>query len=87
MTVPTYDQFIEPIQRFLADQPNGAAARDAHAAAAHALAITYADKGVLLPSGHQQICKPRRLGARPTQASALVKQPAAGILATYRRGT
>ena len=29
MTVPTYDQFIEPILRFLADQPNGAAARDA----------------------------------------------------------
>lgn len=35
MSVPTYDQFIEPILRYLAATPEGATARDAHEAAAN----------------------------------------------------
>lgn len=34
MPVPTYDKFIEPILRFLASNPNGVVAKDAHEAAA-----------------------------------------------------
>lgn len=37
MTVPTYDKFIEPVLRYLATKPEGAAARDVHEAAADAL--------------------------------------------------
>ncbi len=36
MSVPTYDQFIEPILRFLAAHPEGAMAGEAHEAAAMA---------------------------------------------------
>jgi len=37
MSVSTYDQFIDPILRFLATNPDGAQARDVHEAAADAL--------------------------------------------------
>lgn len=40
MTVPTYDQFIEPILRFLSRNPDGALAKFAHDAAAPALELT-----------------------------------------------
>jgi restriction system protein len=59
MPVPTYDKFIEPILRFLAEQPDGAAARDVHEAAAAALGLTDADKQDLLPSGVQPVYKNR----------------------------
>jgi len=59
MTVPTYDKFIEPILRYLASKPGGALARDAHEAAAKALAISEADLQELLPSGTQPIYKNR----------------------------
>src|SRR5688572_8512844 len=59
MTVPTYDKFIEPILRYLAAKPGGAPARDAHEAAAHALAISESDRQELLPSGTQPIYKNR----------------------------
>ena len=39
MTVPTYDKFIEPVLRYLATKPEGAAARDVHEAAADALGL------------------------------------------------
>ncbi|MNJ43051.1 Mrr restriction system protein [compost metagenome] len=51
MSVPTYDQFIEPILRFLADQPGGASARDAHEAAADALQLSEAQRQELINSG------------------------------------
>jgi restriction system protein len=57
--VPTYDTFIEPILRYLAEHPDGAAARDAHEAAATALGLNHADKQELLPSGVQPIYKNR----------------------------
>ena len=59
MTVPTYDQFIEPILRFLAVHTDGKPARDAHEAAAVVLAISDEDRQVLLPSGTQPIYKNR----------------------------
>jgi restriction system protein len=59
MPVPTYDRFIEPILRYLADRPGGALARDVHEAAAVALGLTDADKQELLPSGTQPVYKNR----------------------------
>ncbi|WP_236214099.1 restriction endonuclease [Metapseudomonas otitidis] len=51
MSVPTYDQFIEPILRYLATKPEGATARDAHEAAADALYLTEAQRQELIASG------------------------------------
>jgi restriction system protein len=59
MTVPTYDQFIEPILRFLAKNPDGAPARLAHDAAASALGLTDEDRSQMLTSGTQQVYKNR----------------------------
>lgn len=39
MAVPTYDKFIEPLLRFLANKPDGILARDAHEAAADSLSL------------------------------------------------
>lgn len=50
MSVPTYDQFIEPILRYLAATPEGATARDAHEAAADALNLSEAQRQELIAS-------------------------------------
>jgi restriction system protein len=59
MPVPTYDQFIEPILRYLAEHPQGVTAQSAHEAAAEKLGLTDEDKAVLLPSGVQRVYKNR----------------------------
>lgn len=59
MAVPTYDQFIDPVLRFLAGKPTGARARDAHDEAATALGLTDSDRAMVLPSGLQPIYKNR----------------------------
>jgi restriction system protein len=59
MPVPTYDQFIEPILRFLARHPEGAVAREVHDGAAAALNLSESDRQELLPSGSQQVYKNR----------------------------
>lgn len=59
MPVPTYDQFIEPIIRFLASHPDGAPARDVHEAVADTLGLSAADRAELLPSGVQAVYKNR----------------------------
>ncbi|MDP2678597.1 MAG: winged helix-turn-helix domain-containing protein, partial [Rhodoferax sp.] len=59
MTVPTYDQFIEPILRFLAKNPDGAPAKLAHDAAADALGLTEEDRLQMLASGTQLVYKNR----------------------------
>ena len=51
MSVPTYDQFIEPILRFLATKPDGAPARDAYEAAAKMLQLTLKQREELIASG------------------------------------
>ncbi|MDO8904420.1 restriction endonuclease [Hydrogenophaga sp.] len=59
MTVPSYDQFIEPILRFLAKNPDGAPAKSAHDAAATALGLTEEDRQQMLASGTQLVYKNR----------------------------
>ena len=59
MPVPTYDKFIEPVLRYLAAHPDGAAARDVHHAASQALGLSDADRTELLPSGAQHVFKNR----------------------------
>jgi restriction system protein len=59
MPVPSYDQFIEPILRFLAKNPDGAPAKLAHDAAAVALGLTDEDRAQMLSSGTQQVYKNR----------------------------
>ncbi|HAQ89250.1 MAG TPA: restriction endonuclease [Pseudomonas sp.] len=51
MSVPTYDQFIEPILRFLAARPEGATAGEAHEAAAQALGLSEAQRQETTNSG------------------------------------
>ncbi|WP_339069915.1 restriction endonuclease [Pseudomonas idahonensis] len=60
MSVPTFDQFIEPILRFLATRPDGAPARDAHEAAAKMLRLTTEQREELIASG--QATYKNRLG-------------------------
>ena len=55
MPVPTYDKFIEPVLRYLAAHPDGAAAKDVHTAAAQALGLNDAELAELLPSGVQHV--------------------------------
>jgi restriction system protein len=59
MPVPTYDTFIEPILRYLAEYPEGAAAREVHEAAAAVLGLSDTDRQELLPSGVQPVYKNR----------------------------
>ncbi len=59
MPLPSYDKFIEPILRFLAEHPNGVSAKEAHEAAANMLGISEADKQELVPSGVQYVYKNR----------------------------
>lgn len=59
MPVPTYDQFIEPLLRYLASHENGVSAKLAHEEAANALGLSEEDKQILLPSGAQPIYKNR----------------------------
>ena len=51
MPVPTYDQFIEPILRFLAAHPEGAIAGEAHEAAALTLSLNEAQRHETIASG------------------------------------
>src|SRR5580692_5644473 len=59
MTVPTYDQFIEPLLRFLAEHPEGARASDAHEAVAARLGLSDEDRAERVPSGVQPLYKNR----------------------------
>lgn len=79
MAVPTYDQFIEPILRCLAANPDGMAARDVHDAAANALGVSEADRAELLPSGVQLVYKNRAGWAHD-------RLKRAGLSASRRRG-
>lgn len=79
MAVPTYDQFIEPILRYLAAHPDGAAARDVHEAAASALQVSDTDKAEILPSGVQLVYKNRAGWAHD-------RLKRAGLSASRRRG-
>lgn len=51
MSLPTYDQFIEPILRYLAANPDGVPAKEAHEAAANALKLSEEQRQELVSSG------------------------------------
>ena len=59
MQVPTYDQFIEPVLRFLATQKEPVAARIVADQAANLLQLSEQQRQELLPSGTQQTYKNR----------------------------
>lgn len=79
MAVPTYDQFVEPILRYLAAHPEGAAARDVHEAAARVLQVSDSDRAEILPSGVQLVYKNRAGWAHD-------RLKRAGLSASRRRG-
>lgn len=51
MSLPTFDQFIEPILRHLALHPDGLPARDMHEAAADRLELSTEQREEVIPSG------------------------------------
>lgn len=59
MAIPTYDKFIEPILRYLAEHPEGSPASTLYEASSAALGISDEDKQVLLPSRTQPVYKNR----------------------------
>jgi len=59
MAIPTYDQFIEPILRFLAANPNGVRAKEAHEAAATSLSLSNEERQKVLPNVNQLVYKNR----------------------------
>ncbi|MDP2713279.1 restriction endonuclease [Rheinheimera sp.] len=79
MAIPTYDQFIEPVLRFLATRPDGALAREVYEAAAEAMQLTEEERAELLPSQAQQVYK-NRIG----WAHDRLKR--AGLSSSARRG-
>ena len=59
MPVPAFDQFIDPLLRYLAAHPEGATAGDAYGALADQLELTAADRAEMLPSEAQAVYKNR----------------------------
>ncbi len=59
MPIPTYDKFIEPILRYLAQHPEGAPAATLYETASATLAIGEDDKLALLPIRTQPVYKNR----------------------------
>lgn len=61
MSIPTYDQLIEPLLRTLAECPDGLHKRAVEEAVADQLDLSPADRAILLPSGGQALFS-NRLG-------------------------
>lgn len=59
MPVPTYDEFIEPLLRFLVEHPDGVNVADVYSAIAHRVKLSDSDRAELLPSGTQAVYKNR----------------------------
>jgi len=57
--IPTYDQFIEPLLRYLAQHPEGAVTRDIQEALADRMGLTVEQRAIPLPSGVQAMYKNR----------------------------
>ena len=55
MPIPTYDKFIDPMLRYLAQHPEGAPASVVYEAMGSALGIAENDKLTLLPSRTQPV--------------------------------
>ena len=59
MSQPSYDQFIDPLLRFLGEQQEPMRTKDIYEALAERLGLTAEEKAELLPSGFQQVYKNR----------------------------
>jgi restriction system protein len=59
MTVPSYDQFVDPLLRFLSEHPEGAATAEAYEGLAQRLKLSDEQLQELLPSGTQPVYKNR----------------------------
>lgn len=59
MTVPTYDQFIEPLLRYLAKHPEGVPTKEAQDACADFFDLSESDRAERLPSGVQAVYRNR----------------------------
>jgi restriction system protein len=57
--IPTYDQFIEPLLRYLAQHPQGTITREIQEALADRMALTDEQRATQLPSGAQAMYKNR----------------------------
>ena len=77
--IPTYDRFIEPVLRYLAQRPEGLLAREVYDASADALGISQAERQELLPSRAQAVYKNRA-------GWAYDRLKRAGFAASVRRG-
>jgi restriction system protein len=55
MAIPTYDQFIEPLLRYLAKRPDGARSSDVYAALADQVGLTEDERLARLPSRLQPV--------------------------------
>ena len=87
MSVPTYDQFIEPVLRLLEAHPEGVRARDAHDAAADVLGLSDSDKAERLPSGKQAVYKNRAGWAHDRlKRAGLSESPRRGYWQLTQRG-
>jgi restriction system protein len=78
--IPTYDCFIEPVLRYLAEHPEGALARDVHCASAQALGLSEDEMRERLPSGAQLVFKNRSGWAHD-------RLKRAGLSSSPKRGT
>ena len=79
MAVPTYDQFIEPLLRYLVENPDGVETKSAYEHLSSALSLSEEDKQALLPSGLQPIYKNRAAWAHD-------RLKRAGLSRSVRRG-
>ena len=59
VAIPTYDQFIEPLLRHLAEQDLPVSTATVYAAVADATSLTPEDRAALLPSGTQRVYQNR----------------------------
>ena len=59
VSVPTYDRFMDPVLRVLAEHPDGQRAASVHEAAADRLHLSEDDRREILPSGQQPVYKNR----------------------------
>ena len=62
MAIPTYDQFIEPLLRFLSSKPEGARTSEVYAALADAVGLTDDERDDRLPSASRQPRYQNRIG-------------------------
>ena len=65
MSVPTFDQFIEPILRHLAAHPSGVPARETHEAAADRLGLTAQQREEMIPTASRRAVPLERRRIRP----------------------